>query len=177
MATRRELPADVAAAFDRVPEAGDRFASLPPERQQEWLDWIDRGRGGRGRAGRIDEMTRRLLPGATEEEVVEQVAPPPNRWWLWLLLLLLLVIVGLLVWWLLARGDDKTTSPERDRLAFRSRSAVDQGQGSRAQHRPGPEQDGPRTSFSPSSPARARNSRTARPWSSRFRVVGLRFPT
>jgi beta-lactam-binding protein with PASTA domain len=113
MATRRELPADVAAAFDRVPEARDRFSALPPARQAEWLSWIDRGRGRRGRAARIDEMTRRLLPSATaEEEVVEPTGPPPERyWWLWLLLLLLLVVGGLLTWYFLSRGDDKSTVP------------------------------------------------------------------
>lgn len=114
MATRRELPADVAAALDRVPEARDRFAALPAERQVDWLNWIDRGRGRRGRASRIDEMMRRLLPPAAagEEEVTEPVGPPPDRyWWLWLLLLLLLVIAGLVIWWLLSRDDDKSTVP------------------------------------------------------------------
>jgi len=113
MATRRELPADVAAALDRVPEARDRFAALPGERQAEWLSWIDAGGGDRERAGRIDEMIRRLLPSAaTEEEVAEPVGPPPQRyWWLWLLLLLLLVLGGLLAWWLLSRGSDKSTVP------------------------------------------------------------------
>jgi len=102
MATPRELPADVAAALDRVPEARARFAELPAERQAEWLSWIDRGED---RGPRIDEMIRRLLPG--EEEVVERGGPPWERyWWLWLLLLLLLVAVGLLIWWLLSRGDD-----------------------------------------------------------------------
>ncbi len=114
MATRRELPADVAAALDRVPEARDRFAALPPARQAEWLSWIERGRGRRGRAARIDKAIRRLLPSAaaSEEEVAEPVGPPPERyWWLWLLLLLLLVIGGLLAWWLLSRGDDTSTVP------------------------------------------------------------------
>jgi beta-lactam-binding protein with PASTA domain len=114
MASRRELPADVAAAFDRVPEARDRFAAMPADRQVAWLKWIDRARSRRGRAARIDEAIRRLLPSATaaEEEVAEPVGPPPERyWWLWLLLLLLLVIGGLLAWWLLTRGDDKSTVP------------------------------------------------------------------
>lgn len=106
MAARRELPADVAAAFDRVPEARERFAALPAERQVEWLNWIDRARGRRARAARIDEMIRQLLPSE------EPVGPPPDRyWWLWLLLLLLLVIGGLLAWYFLSRGDDKTTVP------------------------------------------------------------------
>ena len=115
MASRQELPADVAEALDRFPEAGDRFAALAPERQADWLNWVDRGRGRRGRASRIDEMIRRLGPtaAATEEEVAEPVGPPRERyWWLWLLLLLLLVLVGLLIWWLLSRGNDKSTVPD-----------------------------------------------------------------
>jgi serine/threonine-protein kinase len=113
MATRRELPADVAAALDRVPEAGSRFAALPADRQTAWIDWIDRARGGRARAGRIDEMVRRLLPSAAvAEEVAEPVGPPPERyWWLWLVLLLLLVAGGLLAWYFLSRGDDKAVVP------------------------------------------------------------------
>jgi beta-lactam-binding protein with PASTA domain len=114
MASRRELPPDVAAALDRVPEAGSRFASLPPDAQAAWLAWIDRARGRRPRAGRIDEMVRRLLPPAAvaEEEVAEPVGPPPERyWWLWLLLLLLLVVGGLLAWYFLSRGDDKAVVP------------------------------------------------------------------
>jgi serine/threonine-protein kinase len=114
MATRRELPADVAAAFDRVPEARDSFLALPADRQAAWLQWIDRARGRRARAGRIDEMIRRVLPSAAvaEEEVAEPAGPPPERyWWLWLLLLLLLVVGGLLAWYFLSRGNDKAVVP------------------------------------------------------------------
>jgi beta-lactam-binding protein with PASTA domain len=123
MATRPELPADVAAALDRAPEARDRFAALPAERRLQWLSWIDRARTRRGRAARIDELMRRLLPAAETEEIAEPAAPPPERyWWLWLLLLLLLVVAGLLVWWLLTRGDDKSTVP--DVIGLKSRVAA-----------------------------------------------------
>jgi beta-lactam-binding protein with PASTA domain len=108
MPTRRELPADVAAAFDRAPEARDRFAALPADQQAAWFDWIDRARGRRARAGRIDELIRRLLP---EEEVVEPAGPPERYWWLWLVLLLLLVVGGLLAWYFLSRGSDKAVVP------------------------------------------------------------------
>ena len=114
MATRRELPADVAAALDRVPQARDRFFSLPADQQAAWLSWVDRARGRRGRAARIDDMIRRLGPSGAvaEEEVVEPAGPPPERyWWLWLLLLLLLVIGGLLAWYFLSRDNDKATVP------------------------------------------------------------------
>src|SRR5437763_154700 len=114
MATGRELPADFAAALDRYPAAAERFDALPAARQDEWLAWIDSGRGRRGRAARIDEAIRRLSPPATatEEQVTEPVGPPPERgWWIWLLLLLLLVIAGLLLWYFLSRGSGKTTVP------------------------------------------------------------------
>ena len=113
MATRRELPADVASALDRVPQARDRFFALPADQQAAWLSWVDRARGRRGRAARIDDMIRRLGPGAVaEEELVEPAGPPPERyWWLWLLLLLLLVIGGLLAWYFLSRDNDKATVP------------------------------------------------------------------
>jgi|1185.fasta_scaffold02591_2 beta-lactam-binding protein with PASTA domain len=114
MATRRRIPDDFAAALDRVPEAGERFDAMPPERQVQWLDWIDRARGRR-RAARIDDAIRRLLPSAAvaeETELAEPVGPPPERnWWIWLLLLLLLVVAGLLLWYFLSRGNDKTTVP------------------------------------------------------------------
>jgi len=110
-----ELPADFAAALDRVPEAGRRFDSLPAERQAQWVDWVNRARGRR-RAARIDEAIRRLVPSATaatEEEVAEPAGPPPERyWWLWLLLLLLLVVAGLLIWFFASRGSDKRGVPD-----------------------------------------------------------------
>jgi beta-lactam-binding protein with PASTA domain len=115
MATRRELPADVARAFDRVPEARDRFEAPPPDGQAEWLDWVERATDREDRAARRDELVRRMLPSeaAETEEMVAPAAPPPaeRRWWLWLLLLLVLVVGGLLLWYFLTRGSDKTTVP------------------------------------------------------------------
>lgn len=111
MATPSRLPPDVAAAFNEVPAAGERFSALPAERQNEWLAWLDRAEGDRDRQQRLDEMMRQLGPNAvtTEEEVVPP--PRPRPWWPWLLLLLLLVVGGLIAWWLLTRGNDKTTVP------------------------------------------------------------------
>src|SRR2546423_14741924 len=83
MATRLELPADVAAALDRVPQARERFFSLPADQQAAWLSWIDRARGERGRAARIDDMLRRLgPPGAVAgEEGGGPAGPPPGAHW------------------------------------------------------------------------------------------------
>lgn len=118
MATRRELPPDFAAALDEYPAARDRFAALSVQRQNEWLAWLDGGRGRGGRAGRIEEAIRRLsAPATAEEEIVERVGPPSERaWWVWLLLLLVLVIAGLLLWYFLSRGPGKTTVPNVDGL-------------------------------------------------------------
>jgi eukaryotic-like serine/threonine-protein kinase len=111
VATPRGLPPDIAAAFDQVPAAGERFAALPAQRQEEWLAWLDRAESGRDRQQRLDELIRRLGPSGVATE--EEVAPPPRPrpWWPWLLLLLLLVVGGLIAWWLLTRGNDKTTVP------------------------------------------------------------------
>jgi len=65
MATPNQLPPDVAAAFNEVPAAGERFAALPAERQAEWLAWLDRAESGRDRQQRLDEMMRRLTGVAT----------------------------------------------------------------------------------------------------------------
>jgi beta-lactam-binding protein with PASTA domain len=118
MATRRELPADFAAALDEYPAARDRFVALSVQRQNEWLAWIEGGRGWGGRAGRIEEAIRRLLaPATAEEDIVERVGPPPERaWWVWLLLLPMLVVAGLLLWYFLSRGPGKTTVPNVDGL-------------------------------------------------------------
>src|SRR5437764_11851143 len=127
MAVRQDLPEDFAAALDGAPEARDRFDAMPPERQAQWVDWIERA-GGRQRAARVDEAMRRLMPSsavAAEEEVTEPVAPPPERhWWVWLALLLLLVVAGLLLWFFLSRGSEKRTVP--DVVGMKSNAAARQ---------------------------------------------------
>src|SRR4051794_34666198 len=60
---RRESPADVAAALDRVPEAGGRFAALAPERQAGGLGWVQPGPGGRAGGGGLDQVGRRAAAG------------------------------------------------------------------------------------------------------------------
>ena len=114
MASRRELPPDVAAALDRVPEAGSRFAALPATPRRPGSPGSIEHAASRAarRSDRRDDPPAAAVGVVAEEEVAEPVGPPPERyWWLWLLLLLLLVVGGLLAWYFLSRGDDKAVVP------------------------------------------------------------------
>lgn len=118
-----ELPPDLAAALRRHEPARVAFEALPPERQAEWVRFVERGRTRRGRSRRVEDAVRRLggwtpaLAQAATEETVERrpgpTPPPPEReWWPWLLLLALLVIAGLLALYFLTRGGgDKVSVP------------------------------------------------------------------
>ena len=100
------VPADFEEALAQAPAARDAFASLPPERKDAWISWIERRRGS-ARRRRIQYALRRLggypaAGAAVTEEVAEPAYPvPPERgWWPWVLLALLVLagVAALLIW-------------------------------------------------------------------------------
>lgn len=115
-----QLPPDLADALDRHEPARVAFGSLPPERQVEWIGFVEGARSRRGRARRVQETVRRLggwtpALAAAAEDTREQrpvaAPPPPEReWWPWLLLLALLVIAGLLALFFVTRDGDRRAS-------------------------------------------------------------------
>lgn len=110
-----EVPPDLDAALAQVPAARDAFWALPPERKDEWIAWIGRGRRAGRRRQRIAYAVRRLgTPAAvsTREQVVEEpvLLPPERSLWPWVLaaLLLLAALAAFLIWWFGFRDDDGT---------------------------------------------------------------------
>lgn len=150
MAPVPELPPDLAQALERHEPAGVAFEALSPERQAEWVRFVERARTRRGRARRVHDAVRRLggwtpvLAQAATEETAEQrpapAAPPPEReWWPWLALLALLVVGGLLALYFLTRNDNERVAVPRV-VGLQERVALERlsGRGllARVSHRP-----------------------------------------
>src|SRR6478609_1934812 len=135
----RQVPSDLEDALAANPAARDRFWSLPPERKDQWVGWIERARLPRARRRRIAEAVRRLsaaAPRATavEGESVAAVPLPRDDWGAWLIGLALLAgLAAFLVWYTVYRDDNpkgrstivvsaKTTVPKV--VGIRYQSAV-----------------------------------------------------
>ncbi len=54
------VPADIQAALGAAPDAGSRFAALPPSHKAEYLTWIEEAKKPDTRARRIAGMIDRL---------------------------------------------------------------------------------------------------------------------
>jgi beta-lactam-binding protein with PASTA domain len=108
----RQVPSDLEDALAASPAARDRFWSLPPERKDQWVGWIERARLPRARRRRIAEAVRRLstaAPPATavEGESVAAVPLPRDDWGAWLIGLALLAgLAAFLVWYTVYRDDN-----------------------------------------------------------------------
>jgi beta-lactam-binding protein with PASTA domain len=115
----RPVPADLEDALAASPAAREHFWALPPEKVDEWVDWIERPRMPRTRRRRIAEAVRRLgggRPVATTTAVETNgggpvAAPPRDSLWLWFLALLLLIGIGALSYWLAVRNDHGSAKP------------------------------------------------------------------
>jgi beta-lactam-binding protein with PASTA domain len=137
----RPLPADLEDALAASPAARERFWSLPAERKDAWVRWVERARLPRARRRRIGETVRRLAGsgGAVARENVESenvAAVPVPRFGAgaWLAgLALLAALAASLVWFIVYRQNDpkahstvvvtaKTTVPKV--VGIRYQSAV-----------------------------------------------------
>jgi beta-lactam-binding protein with PASTA domain len=108
----RPVPADLEDALAANPAARERFWSMPAERKDQWIGWIERARLPRARRRRIAETVRRFsAPAASaaalEGESVAAVPLPRNDWGAWLIGLLLLAgLAAFLVWYTVYRDDN-----------------------------------------------------------------------
>jgi beta-lactam-binding protein with PASTA domain len=137
----RPLPADLEDALAASPAARERFWSLPAERKDAWVRWVERARFPRARRRRIGEAVRRLAgSGASvarenvESESVAAVPVPGSGAGAWLAgLALLAALAAFLVWFVVYRHNDpkahstvvvtaKTTVPKV--VGIRYQSAV-----------------------------------------------------
>ena len=120
----RTVPADLENALAAAPAARETFWSLPPERVDEWVAWVESARMPGARRRRIAETVRRLggRPVATDTVVATNgsgptngarplAAPPRESPWLWLLAIVGLLGIAALVYFLAVRNNDSSSKP------------------------------------------------------------------
>jgi beta-lactam-binding protein with PASTA domain len=108
----RPVPADLEDALAGNPAARERFWSMPAERKDQWIRWIERARLPRARRRRIAETVRRFSApaapaAAVEGESVAAVPLPRDDWGAWLIGLALVAgLAAFLVWYTVYRDDN-----------------------------------------------------------------------
>ena len=111
----RPVPADLEDALAASPAARERFWSMPAERKDAWVRWVERARFPRSRRRRIGETVRRLTgtgPVAPVGHETVAAAPlPRSDAGAWLLGLVLLAgLAAFLVWFAVHRHDGNSNS-------------------------------------------------------------------
>jgi beta-lactam-binding protein with PASTA domain len=106
----RPIPADLEDALSAAPAARERFWSLPPERVDEWVGWVESARMPRTRRRRVAETVQRLNSRPQAAETVVQAngagpaaLPPRESPWLWFLAVALLILVAALIYFFAVR--------------------------------------------------------------------------
>jgi serine/threonine-protein kinase len=109
----RPVPSDLEDALAANPAARERFWSMPAERKDQWVRWIERARLPRARRRRIAETIRRFSApaapaAAVENERVDAVPLPRDDWGAWFVGLALLAgLAAFLVWYTVYRDDNR----------------------------------------------------------------------
>jgi beta-lactam-binding protein with PASTA domain len=108
----RRVPSDLEDALAANPAARERFWSMPAERKDQWVRWIEQTRLPRARRRRIAETVRRFSApaapaAAVERERVAALPLPRDDRGAWLLGLALLAgLAAFLVWYTVYRDDN-----------------------------------------------------------------------
>jgi beta-lactam-binding protein with PASTA domain len=130
----RPVPADLEDALASSPAARERFWTMPADRKDAWVRWVERARLPRARRRRIGETVRRLAGSAGAVETENVAAPPLPRsdagaWFV--VLAALAAVAAFLVWFTVYRHDDgskstavvvtaKATVPRVDGIRYQS---------------------------------------------------------